>query len=52
MKTSNVLQESVFDDILQTNLKGTFLVNQVAAKHMMEANLIDGSIINISSVSG
>ena len=45
-------QESVFDDILDTNLKGTFLVNQAAAKSMLSSNLKEGSIINISSVSG
>ena len=43
----------MFDDIIQTNLKGTFLVNQLAAQSMIDANLPGGgSIINISSVSG
>ena len=42
----------MFDDIIQTNLKGTFLVNQIAARSMIGANLSEGSIINISSVSG
>ena len=45
-------QESIFDDILNTNLKGTFLINQAAAKSMLNSNLKEGSIINISSVSG
>ena len=46
------IQESIFDDVLNTNLKGTFLVNQASAKSMIDSNLKDGSIINLSSVSG
>ena len=48
----DIFQEDVFDDIITTNLKGTFLVNRIAARGMLETNVSDGSIINISSVSG
>ena len=47
-----MFQESIFDDIIGTNLKGTFLVNRTAAKSMIDANLKQGTIINIASVSG
>ncbi len=40
----------VFDRIYAVNLKGTFLIGQVAARLMCEA--ARGSIVNLSSVSG
>ncbi|GAB1861145.1 Estradiol 17-beta-dehydrogenase 8 [Camponotus japonicus] len=47
------LNDSNFDDVINVNLKGTFLVMQIAVKAMIEANTIkDSSIINISSIIG
>ncbi|XP_026728730.1 estradiol 17-beta-dehydrogenase 8 [Trichoplusia ni] len=45
------LSEQDYDSVLNTNLKGTFLVMQTFAKAMTEAGL-PGSIINISSIVG
>ncbi|EFN87518.1 estradiol 17-beta-dehydrogenase 8 [Harpegnathos saltator] len=42
-----------FDDVLNVNLKGTFMVMQTAVKAMIEANTTkDSSIINVSSIIG
>lgn len=47
------LSESNFDDVINVNLKGTFLIMQTAAKAMIEANVAENaSIINISSIIG
>lgn len=45
------MTEESFDKVIDVNLKGTFLVNQIAANAMKQAE-IKGSIINISSVVG
>lgn len=45
------LSDNNFDDVINVNLKGTFLIMQTAAKAMIEANATkDASIINISSI--
>lgn len=44
------LSETQWDDVLDTNLKGTFLVSQAAAKWMIETKTA-GKIINISSAA-
>ncbi|MCC6982706.1 MAG: 3-oxoacyl-ACP reductase FabG [Bauldia sp.] len=47
------LGEEEFDAVLRVNLKGTFLMSQAAARHMVErvsAGGAPGSIINMSSV--
>ena len=44
------LTEEVWDLLLDTNLKGTFLCTQAVAKHMVEQKY--GKIINISSTAG
>lgn len=45
------LSDNDFDDVIDVNLKGTFLVTQVAARTMIEANATkNASIINISSI--
>jgi len=41
----------VFREVVDTNLVGTFLVTQVAGRHMRDADLA-GSIINIGSIYG
>ena len=43
------MSEDSFDKVINVNLKGTFLVNQIAASAMKEAD-IKGSIVNISSI--
>lgn len=45
------MSESDWDDVLDTNLKGVFLVAQATAKSMILANK-PGSIVNIASVLG
>lgn len=44
------MKEEDFDEVLDTNLKGAFLVTQAVMKPMMKAR--SGRIINISSVIG
>jgi NAD(P)-dependent dehydrogenase (short-subunit alcohol dehydrogenase family) len=44
------IEEEVFDLIIGTNLKGYFLLSQLAAKEMIEQG--GGSILSISSVGG
>lgn len=47
------LSDNNFDDVINVNLKGTFLIMQTAVKAMIEANATkDASIINISSIIG
>jgi len=45
-----MIREQDYDDILNVNLKGTFLCTQQAAKMMMKKK--SGKIINISSIVG
>ncbi len=44
------MTENDFDDVIDTNLKGTFLCTKAAIKDMMKAR--KGRIINISSIVG
>ncbi len=44
------MKESDFDEVIQTNLKGTFLCTKLATKVMMKERI--GSIVNITSVIG
>ncbi|XP_054718069.1 estradiol 17-beta-dehydrogenase 8-like [Uloborus diversus] len=46
------MTESMFDDVIKVNLKGTYLMTQAVSKLMIDTKVDDGSIINISSVSG
>jgi len=45
------MKEKDFDQVVDINLKGTFLVSQAAASAMKEAG-IKGSIVNIASIVG
>lgn len=45
------LGEEDFDRVIRTNLKGSFLVGQAAAREMVKAGTA-GAIINMSSVNG
>ncbi len=44
------MSDAEWDDVIETNLRGTFLFARAASRHMMRARY--GRIINISSVSG
>ncbi|EDV99712.1 estradiol 17-beta-dehydrogenase 8 [Drosophila grimshawi] len=44
------MPERDYDDVYSVNLKGTFLVTQQFAKAMIEQQLTNGSIINLSSI--
>ena len=44
------MPEEDFDKVIETNLKGTFLVTKAVTKYMMKKR--QGSIINLSSVVG
>lgn len=44
------MTDDEWDDVIETNLRGTFLFSRAASRHMMRARY--GRIINISSVSG
>lgn len=46
------LSEQDFDEVLNVNLKGTFLVTQYAAKVMVNGGVLNGSIINVASIIG
>lgn len=44
------MDEKDFDQVLQVNLKGTFLITQVAGRFMIQNRIQNGSIVNISSI--
>ncbi|KXJ10430.1 estradiol 17-beta-dehydrogenase 8 [Exaiptasia diaphana] len=46
------MKEDQFDDVIKVNLKGTFLMSQHVSKAMVEDKIVNGSIVNISSMSG
>ena len=50
-KTLLKMSDETFDEVIDANLRGTYLVNQIMAKSMKEFQ-IKGSIINISSMAG
>jgi NAD(P)-dependent dehydrogenase (short-subunit alcohol dehydrogenase family) len=50
-KTMLKMEDAMFDLVVKIHLRGTFLVTQAAAKHMVERNK-GGRIVNTSSVSG
>ena len=50
-KTLLKMSDETFDEVIDVNLRGTYLVNQIMAKSMKEFQ-IKGSIINISSMAG
>jgi 3-oxoacyl-[acyl-carrier protein] reductase len=45
-----LMKEEDFDDVIRTNLKGTFNCSKAAVRHMMKKRY--GRIINITSISG
>lgn len=45
------MTESMFDDVIKVNLKGTFLMTQAVSKLMIEEKVEAGSIVNVTSVS-
>lgn len=46
------MEENNFDEVIQVNLKGTFLIMQACANAMVQQNITNGSIINIGSIVG
>ncbi|XP_013771798.1 estradiol 17-beta-dehydrogenase 8-like isoform X2 [Limulus polyphemus] len=48
----NEMTEQMFDDVLNVNLKGTFLITQAACRLMISEKIKNGSIVNISSIIG
>ncbi|KRT80258.1 dehydrogenase [Oryctes borbonicus] len=46
------LSESDFDEVIDVNLKGTFLVIQTFAKALVENGINSGSFINMASIIG
>ncbi|XP_013072181.2 estradiol 17-beta-dehydrogenase 8-like isoform X1 [Biomphalaria glabrata] len=46
------LDEQSFDEVINVNLKGTFLINQAVGRAMQKARIENGSIVNISSIVG
>jgi len=45
-----LMKEDDFDDVIRTNLKGTFNCSKAAVRHMMKRRY--GKIVNITSISG
>ena len=45
-----LMKEQDFDDVIRTNLKGTFNCSKAAVRHMMKKRY--GRIVNITSISG
>ena len=45
------MTEDAFDRVIQVNLKGTFLMTQLACKKMIDAKVQAGSVVNVTSVS-
>jgi len=46
------MSEQDFDDVINVNLKGTFLVMQQFAQAMINHNISQGSIVNLASIVG
>lgn len=46
------LSECTYDNTMNTNLKGTFLVTQEAVRSMLSDNVTVGAIVNIASIVG
>lgn len=44
------LKESEFDEVLNVNLKGTYLTTQAFSQYMIEKQVKSGAIVNISSI--
>lgn len=46
------MTDEQFDEVIAVNLKGTFLPTQIACRLMKEHKVPEGSIVNVSSISG
>lgn len=44
------MKESAFDEVINVNLKGTFLTTQAFSQYMIEKQVKSGAIVNISSI--
>ncbi|KAM7300093.1 putative short-chain alcohol dehydrogenase [Ixodes scapularis] len=43
------ISDAEFDDVILTNLRGTFLIDRASVRHMLSNNVTDGAIVNIAS---
>ncbi|KAG0425064.1 hypothetical protein HPB47_027749 [Ixodes persulcatus] len=43
--------DAMFDDVVGTNLRGTFLIDRATVRHMLSNNVTDGAIVNIASIA-
>ncbi|KAG0413315.1 hypothetical protein HPB47_009539, partial [Ixodes persulcatus] len=46
------LTDDTFDDVISTNLKGTFLITKRAVQHLLDRNVTGAAIVNIASILG
>uniref|UniRef100_V5GEN9 (3R)-3-hydroxyacyl-CoA dehydrogenase n=1 Tax=Ixodes ricinus TaxID=34613 RepID=V5GEN9_IXORI len=46
------LTDDTFDDVISTNLKGTFLVTKATVTHMLSRKVTGAAIVNIASILG
>lgn len=46
------MSEEAFDQVIDINLKGTFLMSQSISKAMVDHKITNGSIVNIASIVG
>ncbi|VDI02256.1 17beta-estradiol 17-dehydrogenase / 3alpha(17beta)-hydroxysteroid dehydrogenase (NAD+) [Mytilus galloprovincialis] len=46
------MKEEMWDEVINVNLKGTFLLNKAVSQAIVENKLSGGSIINLSSIVG
>uniref|UniRef100_A0A6B0V9I3 (3R)-3-hydroxyacyl-CoA dehydrogenase n=1 Tax=Ixodes ricinus TaxID=34613 RepID=A0A6B0V9I3_IXORI len=42
--------DTEFDNVIGTNLRGTFLIDRASVRHMLDKNVTDGAIVNIASI--
>ncbi|CAN8021005.1 unnamed protein product, partial [Ixodes persulcatus] len=48
----DMTSDDLFDNIVATSLRGTFLVTRESVKSMLAQNVTDGAIVNIASIAG
>uniref|UniRef100_A0A6B0V8M7 (3R)-3-hydroxyacyl-CoA dehydrogenase n=1 Tax=Ixodes ricinus TaxID=34613 RepID=A0A6B0V8M7_IXORI len=46
------ITDDTFDDVISTNLKGTFLITKRAVQHMLVRNVTGAAIVNVGSILG
>ncbi|XP_029826604.2 (3R)-3-hydroxyacyl-CoA dehydrogenase-like [Ixodes scapularis] len=43
--------DTAYDLVIATNLRGTFLIDRATVRHMLANNVTDGAIVNIASIT-